>query len=399
MDSSIFRVHSISWRFGVTRRVIGRGEEATGNHFSTSMPRLLDKPESGVLANSSSKTAPAGRTMLLGRVSYSSCLCKANGSVACGRVMAETMATLAFLSALAMFLSPLVEKGKWLATITAVLAFLAFVQSPFEGIHQSGGSALIIVTAMCGMIQYHIYNGVNKKYLNGFGGAVTFVLLLAMYPESGIKETVNEYTTTEGVIAIFESILAGIVLAQLMYNSINFDTKNSIGILLILVSLALLSNLVSYSELFVVIISLCFVGFLPFLEERITPKIGSGKGRANALAISTLIGIILIFAITYASLSSVNRIGDGNGAIAVALWLTVAVTAIGLIGMLLPLFGFDEHPRPEAWGWRFGLSVSAILISLQTDLSGHLLLGIALAILISVSSPLVLEKGQQKAAQ
>lgn len=389
----------MSWRFGVTRRVIGSGEEATGNHFSTSMPRLLDKPERGVLANSSSKPASAGRTMLPGRVSYSSCLCKANGSVVCGRVMAETMATLAFLSALAMFLSPLVEKGKWLATITAALAFLAFVQSPFEGIHQSGGSALIIVTSMCGMIQYHIHNGMNKKYLNGFGGAVTFVLLLAMYPESGIRETVNEYTTTEGVIAIFESILAGIVLAQLMYNSINFDNKNSIGILLILVSLGLLSNLVSYSELFVVTISLCFVGFLPYLEERITPKIGSGKGRANALAISTLIGIILIFAITYASLSSVNRIGDGSGAIAVALWLTVAVTAIGLIGMLLPLFGFDEHPRPEAWGWRFGLSVSAILISLQTDLSGHLLLGIALAILISVSSPLVLEKGQQKAAQ
>jgi len=313
--------------------------------------------------------------------------------------MAETMATLAFLSALAMFLSPLVEKGKWLATVTAVLALLAFLQSPFEGIHQSGGSALIIVATMCGMIQYHIYKGVNRKYLNGFGGAVTFVLLLAMYPESGIRETVNEYTTTEGIIAIFESILAGIVLAQLMYNSINFDTKNSMGILLILVSLGLLSNLVSYSELFVVTISLCFIGFLPFLEDRITSKIGSGKGRANALAISILIGIILIFAITYASLSSVNRIGDGNGAIAVALWLTVAVTAIGLIGMLLPLFGFDEHPRPEAWGWRFGLSVSAILISLQTDLSGHLLLGIALAILISISSPLVLEKGQQKAAQ
>ena len=313
--------------------------------------------------------------------------------------MAETMATLAFLSALAMFLSPLVEKGKWLATVTAILALLAFIQSPFEGIHQSGGAALIIVTAMCGMIQYHINNGVNRKYLNGFGGAVTFVLLLAMYPESGIRETVNEYTTTEGVIAIFESILAGILLAQLVFNSINFDNKNSIGILLILVSLGLLSSLVSYSELFVVTISLCFVGFLPYLEERITPKIGSGKGRANALAISTLIGIILIFAITYASLSSVNRIGDGDGAVAVALWLTVAVTAIGLIGMLLPLFGFDEHPRPEAWGWRFGLSVSAILISLQTDLSGHLLLGIALAILISVSSPLVLEKGQQKPTQ
>ena len=111
--------------------------------------------------------------------------------------MAETMATLAFLSALAMFLSPLIEKGKWLATITAVLALLAFTQSPLEGIHQSGGSVLIIVTAMCGMIQFHIYKGVNRKYLNGFGGAVTFVLLLAMYPEGGIKETVNQYTTVE----------------------------------------------------------------------------------------------------------------------------------------------------------------------------------------------------------
>ena len=218
-----------------------------------------------------------------------------------------------------------------------------------------------------------------------------------MYPENGIKETVNEYTTTEDITAIFESILAGIVLAQLMCNSLNFNTKNSIGIFLILVSLGLFSKLMSYSELFVVIISLCFVGFLPSLENRITSKIGNGKGRANALAISTLIGILLIFAVTYASVSSVNRIGDGDGAIAVALWMTVAVTAIGLVGMLLPLFGFDEHPRPEAWGWRFGLSISAILISLNTDLSVHLLLGIALAILISISSPLVLEKGQQKA--
>ena len=313
--------------------------------------------------------------------------------------MAETMATLAFLSAIAMFLSPLIEKGKWLATITAGFALLAFTQSPLEGIHQSGGSVLIIVTAMCGMIQFHIYKGVNRKYLNGFGGAVTFVLLLAMYPEGGIKETVNQYTTVEFITSLFESILAGVVLAQLLYNSINFDTKNSIGIFVILVSLGLLSNLTSYSELFVVTVSLCFVGFLPYLEDRITPKIGTGQGRANALAISTIIGIFFMFAVTYASVSSVNRIGDGDGAIAVALWLTVAATATGLIGMLLPLFGFDEHPRPEAWGWRFGLSVSAILISLQTDLSGHLLLGIGLAILISISSPLVLEKGQRKAAQ
>ena len=308
--------------------------------------------------------------------------------------MAETMATLAFLSALGMFLSPLIEKGTWISSVTAVFALIALLQSPFEGIHQSGGSALIIVITMCGMIQFHINNGLNKKYLNGFGGAITFVLLLSMYPENGIKETVNQYSTTENLTAVFEPILAGIVLAQLLYNSLKFESKNSIAVIVIIFSLLLFSDILSYPELFVTIVSMCFIGLMPFLEEKITPKIGTGKGRANALAISTIIGILLIFGITYVSVSNVNRIGSGDGAVAVALWLTVAVTAIGLIGMLLPLFGFDEHPRPEAWGWRFGLSISAILISLQTDLSGHLLFGISLAILISISSPLVLEKSQ-----
>ena len=312
--------------------------------------------------------------------------------------MAETLATLAFLSALAMFLSPLFEKGKWLASVTVVFSLLALLRSPLEGIHQTGGAALVIVATMCAMIQYHINNGLNRKYFNGFGGAITFVLLLAMYPEDGIKETVNEYSITDGLISVLESALVGVLITQLLYNSISFDKRNTVAIICIIIALFLISDILMTSILFVVVTSMCFIGFIPFFEEKITPKIGSSKGRANALAISTLIGIILIFALTYVSVSNVNRIGDGDGAVAVALWLTVAVTAIGLVGMLLPLFGFDEHPRPEAWGWRFGLSVSTILISLQTDLSGHLLLGIALAIIISISSPLVLEKGGQKPA-
>ena len=251
---------------------------------------------------------------------------------------------------------------------------------------------------MCGMTQYHIHKGLNRKYLNGFAGAITFVLLLAMYPEDGIKETVNEYSTIEGVSAVIESILVGLILAQLLYNSIKFDSKNSIAIIVTLTALMFLSDVLISTGLFVVIISMCFIGFLPFFEEKITSKIGTGQGRANALAISTLIGIILIFALTYVSISNVNRIGDGYGAIAVTLWLTAATTSIGIIGMLLPLFGFDDHPRPEAWGWRFGLSISAILISLQTDLSVYLLPGIGLAIMISISSPLVLEKSRQKSA-
>ena len=362
------------------------------------MPRLRDNPDSGVMANSSSKASLAGRTMRLGRASHSCCLCKPNGSVLRGVGMAETMATLALLSALAMFISPIFEKGKWLASLTASLSALALILSPLEGIHQSGGSGLIIVTVMCIMIQYHIHNGMNKKYFNGFGGGITFVLLLVMYPEEGIKETVNEYSVIDGILASFESILLGVVLAQLVYNSLSFDSKNGIAIIIVLLAMSILTDLLLSGELFVVVVSMCFLGYLPLLEGRITPKIGNGKGRSNALAISTIIGIVLIFAVTYASVSTVNRIGDGDGAIAVALWLTVAVTGIGLLGMLLPLLGFDAHPRPEAWGWRFGISLSAILVSLQTDLAGHLLIGIALALIISISSPLVLEKTLKKPA-
>ena len=312
--------------------------------------------------------------------------------------MAETLATLALLSAIAMLVSPIIEKGKWLASITAILSLLTFIFSPTESILQPGGSALVIALAMCVMIQYHINQGCHKKFFNGFGGGITFVLLLTMYPEGGITETTQTITISEYLIAILESIIIGVLLAQLLYNSYSFNEKNGAGIILVFAILSFGSDLLEKGVLLVVIISMSFIGFLSFFEDKISPKIGSGNGRANALAISTLIGIILIFATTYALVSNVNRIGDGHGAIAVALWLTVAVTGLGLIGMLLPLLGFDAHPRPEAWGWRFGISISPMIICLQTDLTSNILLGILLALLISISSPLVLEKGSRKAS-
>ena len=195
-----------------------------------------------------------------------------------------------------------------------------------------------------------------------------------------------------------QSLVIGTVLAQLLFNSISFNKTHSLIIIGVLTILLLSSDLLLSGELLVVIISMCFIGFIPYLEQKISPKITNRGGRATALAISTLIGIILVFAITYASVSNVPRIGTGHGSIAVALWLTVAVTAIGLCGMLLPLLGFDAHPRPEAWGWRLGLAVSPMILCLQTDLAGHVSLGILLALLISISSPLVLEKGKTKAA-
>lgn len=312
--------------------------------------------------------------------------------------MAETLATLAFLSAVAMLLSPLFEKGKWLASITATFCTLSFVTSPFETIHQPGGSVLVIVAMMCILLQYHITQGYPKKYFNGMGGAMTLVLLLTLYPMDGISSTIHEYSLFSGIQELLQSLVIGTVLAQLLFNSISFNKTHSLIIIGVLTILLLSSDLLLSGELLVVIISMCFIGLIPYLEQKISPKITNRGGRATALAISTLIGIILVFAITYASVSNVPRIGTGHGSIAVALWLTVAVTAIGLCGMLLPLLGFDAHPRPEAWGWRLGLAVSPMVLCLQTDLAGHVSLGILLALLISISSPLVLEKGKTKAA-
>ena len=65
-DSSISLVQSMSCLLGVRRQVTGSGDDANGSHCSTSMPKLLDNPAKGVLANSSSKASSAGRTMARG---------------------------------------------------------------------------------------------------------------------------------------------------------------------------------------------------------------------------------------------------------------------------------------------------------------------------------------------
>ena len=96
-----------------------------------------------------------------------------------------------------------------------------------------------------------------------------------MYPEGGVKETINTFTFTEKLLAIIESIIIGVLLAQLLHNSYSFNEKNSAGIIVTLAILSIGSDLLDSGDLLVVIISMIFVGFLPFLEDKISPKIGS----------------------------------------------------------------------------------------------------------------------------
>ena len=311
--------------------------------------------------------------------------------------MAETLVTLAFLSAMAMILSTTFDRGKWLASLAALFCCIAFFTSPLGSVQQSGGSVLVIVVSMAILLQYWIRQGLSMKYLNGMGGSVILLMLLAMYPEGGIKESVTEYSLISNAQEFLISITIGLLIAQLLINSIAPNQKASFVMLGAIIILFAWGDLLDRDILAIIVYSCAMLSFLPFLEDKINNRIGSGQGRSTSLGVSILVGIVLIFAITYVSVSTVDRIGSGNGAIAVSLWMTLAASSIGLIGMLLPLLGFDSHPRPEAWGWRTSIALSPMVLTLQTDLAPHILLGISLAILISISAPLVLEKNHAKA--
>jgi hypothetical protein len=102
-----------------------------------------------------------------------------------------------------------------------------------------------------------------------------------------------------------------------------------------------------------------------------------------------------MYVITWMQVSQIERIGDGYGAISATLWMIVAIVGVGLCGMLLPLIGFDAKARPEAWGWRIGLAISPMLLSIVTDLAPLLMIGVWLAIIVSLTGPLVLEKNSK----
>ena len=308
------------------------------------------------------------------------------------------MVTLTFLSALALAVSVFTKYGKWLALTTSLLSIIAFVSLPSDSIQQTGGMVLVISFTIGIHLQFNIYNGANQNVVNGLGGVAICLLLLNLYPVSGLVESAFEYTSESNFKQLIYSISYGIIISQMLVNVNKFSEYMTVFSLLLYGAVWLFSG-VEYSEpLFVITTSSIIFGILPYFETIISQKIGSGQGRSVSLGVSTLIGIILILVFTYFSVSNVERIGDDSGAIAVSLWLTLAITIIGIFGMLLPLMGFDAHPRPEAWGWRLCLSLSPMILTFQTDLASEIILGVIFAILISITSPLVMEKRHKKLA-
>ena len=310
--------------------------------------------------------------------------------------MAETLTTLAFMSAVLMIVSSLTKYGKWLSAITAVFCIVASLQIPFDAVNQSGGSVLVICSVFCIVIQYNIRNGLDEKYLNIISGVVVFVLLLSMYPQEGIVDVIEKYTFKDSLIKLIQSIIIGFVMALYLASSLSKQITSLSIATIGLLGVLLFVDFSDLSNLLVVVLTLSIFGWLPFFEDIVSKRIGSGDGRTRALGISVFFGIGIIYLTTYAAISQVERIGNGPGAITVTMWLTTAVTAFGLVGMLLPLLGLDHHARPESWGWRKGILFSPLIICLNTDLAIHIMLGIYIAILISISSPLVIEKKRRK---
>ena len=312
--------------------------------------------------------------------------------------MAETLVTIAFLSAAMMIASAFYEKGRLFSLIPIPFISLELFSIRFDAVHEFGGAVLWICLGMCLTSSFFIFKyHLSHKITNALTGFITILLLLGYFPEEGIGETLQVYTTWESVSLVSLQFVFGIVLAIAIYHvqiipeDWYFLVLYAVLLLGILVDFLILNSIIDSP----IINTLLLLPLLVYGDEKIDQKLGSGSGRSIALGITILIGISLMYVITWIQVSQIERIGDGYGAISATLWMIVAIVALGLCGMLLPLIGFDAKARPEAWGWRIGLAISPMLLSIVTDLAPLLMIGVWFAILVSLTGPLVLEKNSK----
>lgn len=314
--------------------------------------------------------------------------------------MAETMVTLAFLSGIAMMGSAFYQNGKWFCLLPLPFICIELISTRFSAIHEIGGSVLWVCLILClTSAIFLLYFKTPYKITNAITGLVTTLLLLAYFPEEGISETIKTYSSSENIQVFFLQVIFGVTLGLSVYNIQKIPSRwyvllpYPILLAVILYKLSLIDSLIDSP----ITNTLLILPLLAFADDRIDKKLGGGKGRSIALTASIIIGIVLMFAITWVQISQIERIGGGYGAISVTMWMLVATVSLGIGGMLLPLVGFDAKARPESWGWRMGLALSPMLLTLITDLSPYLMIGIWCAIAISITAPLVLERDSKKA--
>ncbi|MDP6869858.1 MAG: hypothetical protein QGI21_03710 [Candidatus Poseidoniaceae archaeon] len=302
--------------------------------------------------------------------------------------MAEAIITTAFLISLGMILSLLFTNGRLLPGIVALLLLIKILTSPLDSIHQEAGVSIYLCFAItCGGALRNHSNPESWKKVNGWSGLITSLILIVHYPKEGIVEMVQVYSIQQSILQIASNLLVGVVLILTLtgYGSEKEWAPSLASILMIPITF---ESPILYSAL--------LLPTLWLFEGKIDSKLGVGDRRSIAMGLTILIGISIMFLLTKVLVSTVPRIGDGYGADAVSLWLTLGISVTGLIGMMLPQFGFDWMARPESWGWRNGLAIGPMLLTLQTDLAIVAMPGVWLAILVSITGPLVLEKKPAK---
>jgi hypothetical protein len=290
--------------------------------------------------------------------------------------MAEMLVTMAFISALAMIVAGLQDKFLKIGWLTLLLLVIIGFTLPVNAFAYDGGLALIIsVGAMLSCASYKMEN--KESVL--MAGILISVSLLTMFPSEAYSEDLLKKSMTPTILYLIVGFLV----------TSRFDRFKLGGALAA-------SIIVGFTPAMICAISISIISTMKILDSKI--NLGTGTGRSVGLGITILIGIIVIFISTWVQAGAIPRIGEGPGAVAVSLWMLVVIVSLGLIGMLAPLVGFDAHPRPEAWGWRMGLAISPIILTMVTDLAVFTLVGISIAILISMTGPLVLEKKVEKTA-
>jgi hypothetical protein len=307
--------------------------------------------------------------------------------------MAAVM-TLAFLCGLAMIASGVFNFGRWLSAVPIPLILIEVLTTDMDTVHSATGYPVWIILGFMAITTSWIMTRPDERVLRSTSGLMLAMMLLVMYEPSESGSTLVDYSTADNLIAIGIHLLIGGACGwTLVVFSDGVRGKSDL-----LISIGVLFTTVLFSDpawiIFATTIGLATL--LSWLEEKVDSRLGPGDGRSFALAVSVLIGVVLILVLSWVGLNEIPRIGVG--ALTVSLWLTMGVVVFGLFGMLTPLLGLDHRSRPEAWGWRTGLMLSPVFLILWTDLAPLLLPGIWLAIVFSLSAPLVLEKDLKKVA-
>lgn len=303
--------------------------------------------------------------------------------------------TLAFLCGLAMIASGVFNSGRWISAAPIPLILIEVLTTDMDLVHSATGYPIWIILGFMAITSSWIMTKPEERVLRSSSGLILSMMLLVMYDPSESGSTLVNYSTTENLIAIGTHLLIGGACGwTLVVFSDGVRGKSDL-----LISVGVLFTTVLFSDpawiIFTTTIGLATL--LTWMEEKVDSRLGPGDGRSFALAVSVLIGVALILVLIWVELNEIPRIGVG--ALTVSLWLTMGAVVFGLFGMLTPLLGLDNRSRPEAWGWRTGLMLSPMFLILWTDLAPLLLPGVWLAIVFSLSAPLVLEKDLKKAAQ